>query len=93
MIVLGRFYADARDNCQSGQLFGLVCTESSATPVIWEPYGMDSATLVLAPLAIAGLISAIPMLPYLRHVHREEDMLTERFGSAYAAYQLSDVPS
>jgi protein-S-isoprenylcysteine O-methyltransferase Ste14 len=51
------------------------------------------ATLVLAPLAIAGLISATPMLPYLRHVHREEDMLTERFGSAYAAYQLSDVPS
>ena len=40
-----------------------------------------------------GLISAIPMLLYLRHVHPEEDMLTERFGSAYAAYQLSDVPS
>jgi protein-S-isoprenylcysteine O-methyltransferase Ste14 len=33
------------------------------------------------------------MLLYLRYVHREEDMLTERFGSAYAAYQLSDVPS
>ena len=89
MIVLGRFYTRT-----------LVTTADQAM-VQSGPYGVvrhpgylgslmvwTGAALVLAPLAIAGLISAVLMLAYFRRVRHEERMLVDRFGSAYVAYRL-----
>ena len=89
MIVLGRLYTRT-----------LVTTADQAVVrsgpyrVVRHPGYLGSlmawtgAALVLAPLPIAGLISAVLMLAYLRRVHHEERMLVNRLGSAYAAYRL-----
>jgi protein-S-isoprenylcysteine O-methyltransferase Ste14 len=89
MIVLGRLYTRI-----------LVTTANQAVVrsgpyrVVRHPGYLGSlmtwigAALVLAPLAIAGLIGAVLMLAYFRRIHHEEHMLLDRFGSAYAAYRL-----
>ncbi len=89
MIVLGRFYTRM-----------LVTTANQAVirsgpyRIVRHPGYLGSlmtwigAALVLAPLAIAGLIGAVLMLAYFRRIHHEEHMLLDRFGSAYAAYRL-----
>jgi len=81
MIVLGRFYTRTLVTTANHTV-----VRSGPYRVIRHPGYLGSvmtwtgAALVLAPLLIAALVSAILMLAYVRRVHHEEHMLTDRFG-------------